>query len=616
MRERPPPLLLLSRREKLGLLLGSLAFAAAFIYPLFCNNQFTGPVFRGWLDQSPHFKFTGGVPGDGDRDVFMNLRWVAYYTVAHYHQFPFWNPYKCGGMSLIGNPENGVLTPFLVFYVLFGLTSGVILEIYFHLAIMFAGGYVLGKELGLRPIACIAMAALFPSSSWLPLHIANGHLNFLSIAYVPWVLVMVAASCRTGRWYPAMLGGLLCALTLTEGNYGFVFALMLTAILSVWLAIATASFRSLVAAGLVGVFGLAFSTIKLIPVSEMLSIYPRDWGISFHMWWGVLVSIFSRNQDLNRPLTASFFFSEYGGYIGAPFVILALAGIFGKFRKAIPWIVGTYLFLLLYRGDTSSYALTQWLRLLPLGGNTGLCGRWVIPLVFCVGILAALGAEFLCELPGVWGRRAVLILIAAGIADAWIVCAPNYRYLLQNPWTAPFARDHFYQYWGNGIGGTVALNEANQGNVNCTCCGYYIPRGSVTGFNQPGYRGEYFLLGSGEVKQIEWTPNRLSYEVNASAPTSLIINQNMYPGWRVAEGAGSIYSYDGRIAIRVPAGPEKLEVLYRPTHIAWAFALTLLAALALILTWIRETFPLSAAVTVDADVPDSESYQKDRPRDE
>lgn len=582
-------MLLLSQREKTRLLLGSLAFALVFIYPLFSNHEFTGPVLKGWLNAWPHFQFTRGVPGDGDRDVFMNLRWTAFYTFRHYHQFPYWNPYKCGGMSLIGNPENGVVTPFLLLYAIFGLTTGIILEIYLHLAIMFAGGYLLGKELGLRSIPSVVVAGMFASSSWLPLHIANGHLNFLSIAYVPWVLAMVAASWRTQRWYPAMLGGLFCALTLTEGNYGFVFALMLVGILSTWLAIVNASIRPLAAALLVGIFGIAFATIKLIPVSEMLKIYPRDWGISYHLWKGVVVSIFTRNQDLNRPMTASFFFSEYGGYIGAPFAVLALVGIAGNFRKAIPWIIGTYLFLMMYRGDTSSYALTQWLRLLPLGGNIGLCGRWVIPLVFCVGILAALGAQCLCDLPVTWGKNLALILVGIGLVDAWLVCAPNYRYFLQTPFPAPPPREEFTQFWGNGVGGTVAMNQLNMGNVNCTCCGYYIPRGSVRGYNQPDYRGEYYLMDGGKVTQTEWTPNRLSFEIDTPAATSLIINQNMYPGWRVAQGTGSIYSYDGRIAVRVPAGRQQIQVLYRPRHILWAYIITSLASVTLIVVWLLET---------------------------
>ena len=129
-----------------------------------------------------------------------------------------------------------------------------LLEIYLHVAIMFAGGYIFGRELGLVPLAALVLAAFFPSSSWLSLHIAMGHLNFLSVAYIPWTLALLLASCRLHRWHLAMLGGLLCGLTLTEGNYGFVFAAMLVAIFAVWYAIIQLSVRPLMVAAVVGIF--------------------------------------------------------------------------------------------------------------------------------------------------------------------------------------------------------------------------------------------------------------------------------------------------------------------------------------------------------------------------
>ena len=190
-------LFLLGRTEAKWLTLGSLAFAFVFFFPIFFDGSVSGAPMASWLLSWPHLRFNGGVPGDGDRDVFMQLRWVPYYTLTHFHQFPFWSPYKCGGMSMIGNPEGSEVTLFILPYLLFGMASGVIFEIYLHLAIMFAGGYVLGRELGLRPLACVALAGMFPSSSWLSLHVGVGHLNFLSIAYMPWVLAMLLLATLT-----------------------------------------------------------------------------------------------------------------------------------------------------------------------------------------------------------------------------------------------------------------------------------------------------------------------------------------------------------------------------------------------------------------------------------
>jgi hypothetical protein len=97
--------------------------------------------------------------------------------VTHFHQWPFWNPYKCGAMPMLGNPESGIVTPFLLFYLILGLIPGMLLdEIYLHVAIMFAGGYVFGRELGLVPLAALVLAAMFaveflaiaPCCSWSP----------------------------------------------------------------------------------------------------------------------------------------------------------------------------------------------------------------------------------------------------------------------------------------------------------------------------------------------------------------------------------------------------------------------------------------------------------------
>ena len=134
----------------------------------------------------------------------------------------------------------------------------------------------------------------------------------------------------------------------------------------------------------------------------------------------------------------------------------------------------------------------------------------------------------------------------------------------------------------------TALNQANLGAANCYCCGYYIHGGKVIGYNQPGYRGEYYLLGSGQVQQIQWTPNRLTYDVNVPAATSLVINQNIYPGWRVAYGDGEVYPELGQLAVHVPPGHQRIELLYRPRRIIWAFALTVLATIALFAVWRRE----------------------------
>ncbi len=425
-----------------------------------------------------------------------------------------------------------------------------------------------------------------PVSSWLSLHIALGHLNFLSIAYVPWILALLLASCRLRRWHLAILGGLLCGLTLTEGNYGFVFAAMLVAIVATWLAVTQLRIRPILAAALIGIFAVLFSMPKLIPTAELLTSHPREVLISYLNWPGVVTALFSRDQDLGRETVGSFFFSEYGGYLGAPFLLLALIGI-GNIRKSAPWVLGTILFVALFRGDTDPNSATMWLRHLPLAGNIGLCGRWAVPLVFCVGVLAALGAQLLCERPQRWRRRAAAILLAVGVADAWLVCAPNYRYLFQPAAPAPSPSKTFRQYDSWPPPPLTSIAIAGMGSVNCGGIGYHVdpPKNSVLGYNDPGYRGEYYLLGAGEASANRWTPNRLSYAINADEPTSLVINQVLYPGWHLAQGDGLIYSENGLIGVHLPSGRQEIELAYTPQHIVLACMSVLFGLAILIVVW-------------------------------
>jgi len=582
------PELFFGSQEIKQLVLLSLAFSLVFLFPMLFDGRVTGPGLGAWLI-TPQLRHFASLPTDGtDRDVFMELRWVPYYTIMHFHQLPYWNPYKCGGMHMLGNPESGIFTPFLLFYLAFGMVPGLLLEVFLHVALMFAGGYVLGRELRLVPLAALVLAAMFPSSSWLSLHAAVGHLNFLSTAYIPWIIALLLSSCRLHRWHLALLGGLLCGLTLTEGNYGFVFAAMLVAVTAVWEASIRLSIRPLVVAALIGTFSLALSLPKLVPTSEQLAINPRDWGMSFLTGRGILISLFSRDQDLSHPMVASFFFTEYACYLSPPLLLLAVIGALGQVRKSVPWILGGIFFFLAYRGDTGPNAVTMLLRHLPLGGNIGLCGRWVIPLFFCISVLAALGAQSLCDRPQEWARRLAGILLTLGIADSWLVCAPSYRYLFQPPLVAPDRSEEFRQYWSPFPVPLTSIGEAGMGSTNCGGVGYTVPRGNVLGYNEKGYRGDYYLLGPGDVTETEWTPNRLTYQIDIPKPTSLVINQTMYPGWRLARGTGLAYADKGLIAVWLPPGRQEIELRFTPHYIRAAFAIAFFALATLIIVWCIE----------------------------
>ena len=579
----------MSRREAVWLAAGSLLFAIVFLYPMLCEVGYLGPGISGWISTGPVLYHFRRFPSNGDWDLFTQLRWVPYYTIAHFHQIPFWNPYKCGGMGMLSNPESSVVSPALIPYLLFGQHAGLYIEIVIHLAMAFSGGYVLARTMAMGPIAAIVSAVVFPSSSWLYLHLSLGHLNFLPALYIPWIVALFLTSIDRRKLLPAAIGGVLCALTLTEGNYTFLYTAIIIGSIALVLALLTLSIWPLLSGLVIGLLGLAFSALKLVPMSQQLTIYPKTaFGLETITARMVSVFLFSRDQDLYRQSGAEFLFGEYGAYVSAFFAVLALIGLVGRPVKVLPWLLPAVIFLLFARGYTGDHSAILLIRFLPLSASAGLTGRYLIPFVFCVGVVAALGADFLCSKFGSWGRWIVVVLIALGLLDSWLVGSPNLRYLFHVDIAQVAPSSQFRQYWVANPGIQTEVAEANLGSVNCQGYGYNdIPQNPL-GYNQTGYRGEYYLLGPGEVSQTLWTPNRLSYEVNVSAPTSLVINQNDYPGWRLRSGNGVLYSKDGLIAVRLPAGRNRIELVYAPEHILLAFALTIAALAALILIWRKE----------------------------
>ena len=70
--------------------------------------------------------------GSGDWDYFMFLYEVPSIALFEYGQFPLWNPYCGGGISLIGNPQAGYLSPIFIFTALFGVAAGLKIAVLVH----------------------------------------------------------------------------------------------------------------------------------------------------------------------------------------------------------------------------------------------------------------------------------------------------------------------------------------------------------------------------------------------------------------------------------------------------------------------------------------------------
>ncbi|HEY0173528.1 MAG TPA: YfhO family protein [Pyrinomonadaceae bacterium] len=94
--------------------------------------------------------------------------------------------------------------------------------------------------------------------------------------------------------------------------------------------------------------------------------------------------------------------------------------------------------------------------------------------------------------------------------------------------------------------------------------------------------------GSAEVFRYE--PNRVDVRTKAAAPSILVLSENHYPGWRAYLDGRRVdmlrVNYAQR-GVRLPAGEHEVSFRYRPASVYAGLALSLLAALALLLWWRR-----------------------------
>jgi hypothetical protein len=549
----------MSRRfEITGVSLVSILFAVIFSFPLLREIGLVYNIY--------------------DWDALRDLDWIAVHIVTTYHQLPLWSPFQCGGLQLLANPEARILTPFFPLHLIFGSAVGINLEIPIHLAIAWAGGYVLGRVLNFGPLASAGCATVFPSSSWYYLRACAGGLHFLAFAYSPWIVAFTLLSIQRRRLGWAAAVGAVMGLAFLEGGvYPVTDTGLLIALLSLYLAVEQRSFWPLEVCLVAALFAGAFAAPKVLPMlsagQSRATGADQEW-IWFSEYFALL---FSRTQDCYRWSVwcgvGSMPFCMIAAYLSPAFVALGLIGIYAAPRRCLPWIALIVIFFILAMGNYfGPYSPWVILHMLPVFSWVRIVPRFFIMLVFCVGVLTGFGLEMLSHRTPILIALGVLLL-AAGTIDSYLVGPPNLvNHTDPQP---PLPRSPmFRQYEDVNDLQTVRVNEANMGATRCPT--QMAIRDIVSPSNRPGYRGEQYLLGAGSLRLATWSPEILVYDVDVKSPTVLEINQNYDTSWKVHRGRGEVFSDNGLLAVRLSAGAQQIELRYRSD----AFVAGLLIALA------------------------------------
>jgi hypothetical protein len=527
-----------------------------------------------------------GATGLGDWQMVHHNWEVGWVALTRHGEWPLWDPYHCGGVTMLGNPESQHFSPWFLLAFLLGPTGGIKAMLVAHTALGVLGMRAYARDIhGLSAPAAWLAALAWAFSGFFAWHGAGGHGTFLAFDYLPWLLLGWRRALVDVRH--AVGVALLLALTVAEGGtYPLPYmglALALEALLL--LRRPEARLASLRAALVIAMLFPLVAAVRIVPILEALRRFPRTMASIDRLTIADVVTALTERRHAWRWPGHEFVWPEYGAFMGwtilalAAFTVLTLVLRHARARRravlAHAALAALFLALILGNGPLRPWPL---LHALPVFDALRVPSRFFGVATFHLAILAGFALDALAKAaaPRSAGRIAAVTLawlIALGAAADIAVVTRE----IVDRWKAP------------ALGGELAAHAFHlvpvadynaryarlpRENLGTTGCYEGAMRWTVAPGLWLGDVPQARAMGSGEVRAVRRTPARLSAEVDAPGPMRLVWNSNFDPGWQTS--VGTVVDDAGRLAIDLPAGRHRVEMRFRPAQLAASLALSAL----------------------------------------
>jgi len=546
-----------------------------------------------------------------DWDWQLTMYEAARSSIVDYRQLPVWSPWTQGGVPLWANPEFPALYPLFWLIPAMGTAAGLKVWVLLHLWLLVIGGYVGGRSAGLSPVASHGAALLLLCSAFVPGFIAYGHIMYLPIGWLPiaWALQ------RSGRW--AWAGAALAMGFLAGGHYLLLYgalwlgldgllrgvdegrlrwlagALLLNGLLlgqswAAWpigLSMAAAcawiaagegtsparlrrSLGPVVGAGIIAglLLGAKLTTAPALferaeRLTAQLSLSIAD-PYTPALAWAVLTGAAERMSGHEGQ---NVFWS------GIP-LVLGLAGLaLAGWRRPALGVMGLSWWCLGWGGSTP-VNLLEGLHRLPGFDLIRVVERYSLVWTLFLGW----GAGLLID--EAWRRWRPSALVPIGLLVGWaVIAAPKAAtdQRLGPGRHSQVPRGDFLQV-EDELSNYEAV-RANRGKLDCWTTAWLAdPSPALRPAGHPEYKGEAWLLETGEALPVTVTPARITVDMGQRSGTA-VINQNAFRGWR-ADGAPA-GEHEGLLA--APLGPGERVFAYRPPGLPLGAGLSLFGFVAL-----------------------------------
>lgn len=573
----------------LVLLLTAFAIAVASMWPIWTRPDMT--VMLDW-------------------DYFNGLVRITQAAWNNYHVLPLHDPYRCGGLDMLANPQARFLHPlswgdfFLPAHI--ANTWWIIV----HVTLGAVTSYKLAQALKFSRGLSLLFAWLFTHSSWFALHLGEGHMTFAMISQLP--LVPLCLVRIEERLYRALLLLAPAFWMMGGGQY--------TVIFGAYLAIACLSFgafetswkRTLQAYHRDLRYSLACSApllltfvARIIPIFS-LSIFESRPDDYLDTWKIFSLVLFHPLQSKSNP-HPGYGYHEHGCYLGVLTLILMIfsaVNVAELKRHRGLWLC---LFMFAWVGFGLFNPYNPWaLHLMtPVLKSAHVQSRLLVIFHLCALLLALHSLQR--------SSRAVQIMLGLVLA-------------LEAAFVHAYAADQFFRLsGGNAFWREVKATQWKGtkkfayyaadyndefGGAFCYEPAWFRTEKTgtdITWIDGPGYRGEAVLqpIVEGQIPDVnsptlegsratitEYTPAHLivDYVAPEGADLVLTLNTNTLAGFTVTEGeptAHIISHKTERLRLAgLTGGVRRLVLEYRPWFVAPALIASVLVwVLSAVLIW-------------------------------
>ncbi len=386
-------------------------------------------AFSGYL--RPDTTLAPGLPDEDARTQWAPWRAFGFEGIAG-GNLPLWNPHVLCGMPFLSSSQSAIFYPPNLLFALLPLHWAARIVILIHWIATACLTYVLARYLRIGRAGSIAAAAVFALGAPQVLRIFAGHWGATcAIAWMPLILLAVEATLRRRTIGTALLGGVAVAMQILAGAPQYVYYTGLATGLYVILRLIIRSrgeYRhipgDLLRYAIIFVFGALLAGAQLAP---MLADAPHltraghmdpSWSQVFSLPPENLVTMIIPGffgNDRTMPYWGRYNLWEMSAFVGAPALILALAGLFSDRRRMGTVLGACALLMLLLAFGRHIPPLHLLYRALPGAHMLRGTSKFLCPFALFAGLLAGVGIDGLHRLLASKRIRRLPVALAAAI---------------------------------------------------------------------------------------------------------------------------------------------------------------------------------------------------------